>query len=134
MSESIGNSYEAKETTFVRPPQADGGETKAYSIVMDILYPCLILEAEQMPNYMMRVLHNALESLEYGHDKVLDGYYDVYIKMEGQMISLGMVNSNNLKSILQGPVFSPLRKYIMLTPKKRVDGTMMLSLCTSDRY
>lgn len=134
LKHSFGDSYSSEDTKFVRPPQADDGETKGYNIVLDILYPCLVLEAESMPQYKMRVLRNALEQYEYGHDKVLENYYDVYLQVDGYTISLGMVHSDNLRAILQGPIFNSLNKYIMKDAQTKVVGNMMLSLCTSSRY
>ena len=87
-----------------------------------------------MPYYRIKVLSNALEKLNYVHNKVPEHYYDVYLKMGENMMCLGIIHSYNLRSILQSEIFAPLNKYIMLSEDNKVEGIMMYSLCTSPMY
>lgn len=127
-------SFESEDSKFHASVASDDGEIKNYDMTKTILYPNLVLETDNMPFYRIRVLSNALEKLEYVHEKVPEHYYDVYLKMNEKMMCLGMVHSDNLRSILQGPIFDSLNKYIMLSSEEKVEGIMMLALCTSPLY
>lgn len=127
-------SYNSEESVFHPSVTSDDGEIKNYDMTTEILYPHIVLETEELPYYRIRVLSNVLEKLEYIHDKVPESYYDVYLKMGDNMMCLGMIHSDNMRALLQGELYSPIDKYIMLSENEKVEGYMMLALCTSPMY
>lgn len=126
--------YDSSESVFHPSVTPDDGQIKSYDLTNVINYPNLVLETMDMPYYRIKVLSNALEKLNYVHNKVPEHYYDVYLKMGENMMCLGMIHSDNLRSILQSEIFAPLNKYIMLSEDNKVEGIMMYSLCTSPMY
>jgi hypothetical protein len=123
-------SYNSEESKFHPSPVSPDGETKNYDFITKIHYPYLVLEGEDIPLYRIDVLSSNLEKLEYLHDKVPEGYFDVYLKQPQGFTCLGMIHSDRLRSLLTNTLYDSLHKYIMLTDTKRVEGNMMLSLCT----
>ena len=107
---------------------------KNFDLTKKVHYPNILLEADNLPFYRVKVLTNTLEKLEFIHDKVPDGYYDVYLKMGNQSMCLGMVHSDNLRALLQNSLYKDMKKTLRLSPTEYVEGNMMLAFCTSPLY
>ena len=87
-----------------------------------------------LPAHKMKVLKNSLEEIPYIHDKVEENYYDVILKSAGKIFILGMIHTDNLKSILQSSLFKDLDKSLRLSPYEMVKGNMMYAFCTTKIY
>ena len=131
---ALPNCYDSEESKFHEPVTAPDKQIKNFDMTKRVFYPNILLETDNLPLYRIKVLTNTLEKLEYIHEKVPEGYFDVYLKMGENMMCLGMIHSDNLRSILQSEIFAPLNKYIMLSEDNKVEGIMMYSLCTSPMY
>lgn len=129
------NSFDAQETKFTAPVQAEDKEIKSFEMTNRILYPHLFLEIEStLPEHKVRVLKNSLEELPYIHDSVQENYYDVILKSAGKIFIMGMIHTDNLKSLLQSSLFSNVEKSLWLSPNEVVKGNMMYAFCTSKMY
>ena len=128
------SSYNSEDSVYHPSVTSDDGEIKNYDMSTKILYPHIVLEADDLPYYRIRVLSNVIEKLEFIHDKVPENYYDVYLHMGENIMCLGMIHSDNMRALLQGELYSSLNKYIMLSENEKVEGIMMFALCTSPMY
>lgn len=127
--------YDSQDSVYHAPLKADDGEIKDYDLGNQIYYPCVFLEVQSNPPaYKIQVLANTLEKLEFNHNRVLDGYYDVVLVMGNQKMVLGMVQSDNLRALLQGSIFSDFKKTLRLSETETIEGDMMLAYCTSPLY
>lgn len=127
--------YDSQDSVYHAPLKSDDGEIKSYDLGAQIYYPCVCLDAQvNPPAYKIQVLANTLEKLEFNHCKVLEGYYDVVLIMGNQKMVLGMVQSDNLRALLQGDIFSDFKKTLRLSETEIIEGDMMLAYCTSPLY
>lgn len=132
---SFDNSFDAKETHYTVPLQAADKEIKSFEMTDKIMYPHLFMEMEgTLPEHKVRVLKNSLEELPYIRDTVPENYYDVILKSAGQVFIMGMIHTDNLKSLLQSSLFTNLEKSLWLSPTEVVKGNMMYAFCTSKMY
>lgn len=128
-------SFDSVESKHNASIQAEDKEIKSYELTNKILYPHLFLEIEStLPAHKMKVLKNSLEEIPYIHDKVEENYYDVILKSAGKIFILGMIHTDNLKSILQSSLFKDLDKSLRLSPYEMVKGNMMYAFCTTKIY
>lgn len=125
-------SYESEESKFTPSVTSPDGQIKSYDLVNKKYYPQLVMESEDIPFYRIKVLSSNLEQLKYLSTKVPENYYYVYLKMRKGETCLGMIHTDKMKALLTNPLYDSLNKYILLSEDEndRVDGEMMLALCT----
>ena len=128
------DTYNSEESKFHSPVQSPDGDIKNFDLTKKVHYPNILLETDNLPFYRIKVLTNTLEKLEFIHEKVPEGYYDVYLKMGNQSMCLGMVHSHNLRALLQNSLYKDMKKTLRLSPTEYVEGNMMLAFCTSPLY
>lgn len=129
------NSFDSPENEAKFAPKAEDGQIKSYEMTEQVLYPHLYLESSvALPEHKLRVLKNSLQELPYIHTKVEDGYYDVVLRAGNVVMVMGMIHSDNLKSVLQSSLFADLEKYLFLSPEEVVKGNMLYAFCTSPIY
>lgn len=131
---SLFDSYDSAESKFQAPLRSPDKQIKNFDLSNVIHYPNILLEAEDLPYYRIQVLTNTLEKLEFIHEKVPDGYFDVYLKMGNKSMCLGMIHSDNLRSLLQNSLYKDVKKTLRLSQTEYVEGNMMLAYCTSPLY
>ena len=131
---ALSNCYDSEESKFHEPVTAPDKQIKNFDMTKRVFYPNILLETDNLPLYRIKVLTNTLEKLEYIHEKVPEGYFDVYLKMGGQSMCLGMVHSDNLRALLQNSLYRDIKKTLRLSPVEYVEGNMMLAYCTSPLY
>ena len=122
--------YDSEDSKFTPSVTSPDGQIKDYELVNKLYYPQLIIEANSMPKYRIQVLSSNLEPLKYLNKGNLSGRYFVYLKSAKRMVCLGMVHSDKLRALLTNDLYSANNKYIMLSETERIDGEMMLALCT----
>lgn len=127
--------FDTEESKFHPPVESPDSDIRSHDLTNKVLYPNLFLEINgPMPGYRIQVLKSMLEKIPFIHDKVLDNYYDVYLKTSENLICLGMVHTDNLKTILQSSLYSEIKKTLKLSPREYVEGAMMYAFCTSPMY
>ncbi len=132
---ALFGSFDSPENEAKFPPKAADGEIKNHEMTETLLYPHLLLECDKtLPAHKMRVLKNSLEEIPYIHNEVKEGYYDVILKAGELVMVMGMIHTDNLKTVLQSTLFSDLDKSLRLSPYEIVKGNMMYAFCTSQIY
>ena len=131
---AIKDTFDSAESVFHPPQQSRDKQIKNYELTNKTHYPNILLEAEDLPYYRIQVLSNTLEKLEFIHEKVPQGYFDVYLRMGNRSMCIGMVHSDNLRALLQNSLYKDIKKTLRLSQTEYVEGNMMLAYCTSPLY
>ena len=131
--------YDSEDSIYHAELKSEDGDIKNFSISDVCEYPFLMLRSKtKVPRYRIAVLKDALEKPKYGDSKVPDGYMNVYITMleeDGWKASyLGLLNRDNLRSILSGDLFKDFQKRIHIDEEQKLKGDMMYTFCTFPNY
>ncbi len=131
--------YESEDSIVHSEIKSEDGDIKNFSISDVCEYPYLMLRSKaKIPRYRIAVLKDALEKPKYGETKVPDGYLNVYINIleeNGWTASyLGLLNRENLRTILSGDLFKDFEKAIQMDEETRLKGNMMYTVCSFPNY
>lgn len=105
-----------------------GDVVKMYKESTKLDYPCLVLTCEQLEAFRVEAIKGLLASRTLtGNSSEL---YNVYIRMQGQMVKIGMLPNSRLRFVLSNRVFNIFDKQIHLDSNITVTGEMLYALCT----
>ena len=137
MGENKDLYFEIEETKERESEIKDTKEEKVvrtYSITSQYAYPYLLINIGYIPEFSIKILKNSLEDHKFIDAGTPEGYYNVYIKQDKKVLLLGLVHSDNLKTVLLNQLYKKLEKYLMIDPDTKVEGDLMFSYCTSPHY
>lgn len=97
-------------------------------------YPYVMINMGAKPMFAIRVLKNSLIDHKFIDTGTPEGHYNVYIKQGNKSLLLGLVHSDNLKSVLLNQLYKDSEKYIMLDKDTKIEGDLMFGFCTSPHY
>lgn len=125
-------SYESADSKFTPSVTSPDGQIKSYDLLTEVYYPNITLYTDKKTTFLnaIKVLTSNLEKLKYLNNDDREGYYYVYFEMKQGRTCLGRIHSDKLRSLLTSELYAKFDKYMMLSPDEKVEGEMMLALCT----
>lgn len=98
---------------------------KVYTEDNKLEYPLILLSSGSMEIFRIKTLKSMLE-----HDSLLqDGFYNVYVFFQDQLMKVGLLSPNKLRVILNSKVFEPFKKQVMLDADTLIEGDLLHALC-----
>ncbi len=100
---------------------------KTYKESNKLEFPLLLLSGTSMEAFRVKTLKNIL-----GYESLIDTEsYHVYVFFNGNMIKVGKLANEKLRTVLNEKVFSTFKKQVMLDNDTIIEGDLLYALCTS---
>jgi len=98
-------------------------EVTTTPVVTGISYPCVILECDSLENHVAIAL-KALVGVS-----VSETSYNLYIKYDGDVLLLGVLDGKALRVLLSSELFNNFKKTLYLSPADSYSGDILFAFC-----